>query len=161
MEPVLCLTQVFKRFGPIEIIRGADLKVLPGERHALIGPNGAGKSTLFNLISGRFAPTSGEIRLGGRRIDRMPPEQINRLGLGRSFQITSIFPRLSSLENMRIAVMSRHGVKFSVRRPLSAYSAISDRASAILDDVRLSDKRHVPAGELAYSEQRALEIALT
>ena len=101
--PSLALTEVTKNFGPTQIIRGVSMNVAAGERHALIGPNGAGKTTLFNLISGRFPITSGEIRLDETRLDRLPPHRINRLGLSRSFQITSIFHRLSVFENIRCA----------------------------------------------------------
>jgi branched-chain amino acid transport system ATP-binding protein len=152
---------VRKSFGPIEIIRGVDLIVNRGERHALIGPNGAGKSTLFNMISGLFGPSAGEIRFMRRRIDGLRPERINRLGLGRSFQITSIFPRLSAFENLQIAVMPRFGVRFSVLYRLDRYADVNARAKELLEAVRLSGRRDVPASELAYSEQRALEIALT
>ena len=94
------LKDLRKSFGKTEIIRGANLQVRAGERVAVIGPNGAGKSTLFNLISGRFAPTRGEVRLKGQRIDGKKPYEINRLGLSRSFQITNIFPKLSVFENV-------------------------------------------------------------
>jgi len=159
--PVLELRNVAKAFGPAQIIRGAQLVVREGERHGLIGPNGAGKSTLFNVISGRFPPSAGEIRLRGRRIDGMPAEKINRLGVGRSFQITSVFPRLSAFENLRIAAMPRFGVRFGVTRTLDSYASISQRAEELLEAVRITARRDVPAGELPYSEQRALEIALT
>ena len=99
------LRRLRKTFGKTEIIRGCDLTVAPGERVGIIGPNGAGKSTLFNLISGRFGPTSGEILLNGRRIDGLKPFEINRLGLSRSFQITNIFGRLSVFENLRCGVL--------------------------------------------------------
>ncbi len=160
-DPILELSGIHKAFGPVQVIQGADLLVREGERHALIGPNGAGKSTLFNIISGRFPPTAGEIRLRGKRIDRLAPETINRRGLARSFQITSILPRLSAFENLRIAVMPRFGVRFSVARPLDSYGSINKRAQELLEAVRLSARRDAPAGELPYSEQRALEIALT
>ncbi len=159
--PVLELRGVEKSFGPLRVIRGADLVVREGERHALIGPNGAGKSTLFNLISGRFPPSAGQIRLRGRRIDGLSPDRINRLGLGRSFQITSVFSRLSAFENLRIAAFPMFGVRYSVARPADAYAAANGRAEELLAAVRLVARRDVPAGELPYSEQRALEIALT
>ena len=92
---ILTLTDVRKSFGDAQIIRGVNLKVQAGERHAVIGPNGAGKSTLFHLMSGSFAPTSGDISLRSRPIGGLPPERINRLGLARSFQSTNVFPRLS------------------------------------------------------------------
>ena len=102
---ILTLTDVRKSFGDAQIIRGVNLKVEAGERHAVIGPNGAGKSTLFHLMSGSFAPTSGDISLHSRPIGGLPPERINRLGLARSFQITNVFPRLSVRENLRLAVL--------------------------------------------------------
>jgi len=159
-EPLLELRNVHKSFGQVEIIRGANLSVHAGERHGLIGPNGAGKSTLFNMICGLFNPSRGEIRFTGRRIDGLTPERINRLGLGRSFQITSLFPRLSALENLRIAVMPRFGVRLSVLCRLSRHEGVNARAEELLHAVRLGARRDVPAGELSYSEQRALEIAL-
>jgi len=160
-RPLLELRDVHKTFGQVKIIRGASAAVHAGERHALIGPNGAGKSTLFNMISGLFAPSRGEITFKGKRIDGMMPERINRLGLGRSFQITSLFPRLSAFENLRIAVMPRFGVRFSVLRPLDRHEGVNARAEELLDAMRLRGRRDVPAGELAYSEQRALEIGVT
>ena len=109
----LSLKAVRKQFGNTEIIRGLDLDVVSGERVGIIGPNGAGKSTMFNLISGRFAPTSGEIHLNGQRIDGCKPFEINRLGLSRSFQITNIFPKLSVFENLRCAVLWSLGHRYS------------------------------------------------
>jgi len=155
------LRGVTKSFGPLQVLRGAGLVVRDGERHALIGPNGAGKSTLFNLISGAFAPSAGEIRLHGRRIDGLPPDRINRLGLGRSFQITSIFSRLTAFENLRIAALPRFAVRYSVARPASRHVAANRRAEELLAAIGLGPRRHVSAGALAYSEQRALEIGLT
>jgi len=160
-EPVLAVREVHKSFGQVEVIRGANLVVNAGERHALIGPNGAGKSTLFNIISGLFAPSHGQIVFQGKRIDALTPERINRLGLARSFQITSLFPRLSAFENLRIAAMPNLGVRFSVLRRLDQHEKVNARAQALLDAVRLGGRRDTPAGELAYSEQRTLEIALT
>jgi branched-chain amino acid transport system ATP-binding protein len=160
-EPILELQGVEKSFGALRIVRGAEVTVRDGERHALIGPNGAGKSTLFNLISGQIAPSAGEIRLRGRRIDGLPPEKVNRLGLGRSFQLTSVFSRMTAFENLRVATLRRSGVRFSVARPASCYAAANARAEDLLDAVNLTKRRDVRAGELPYSEQRALEIALT
>ena len=99
------LKDLRKSFGKTEIIRGTSLQVRPGERVAIIGPNGAGKSTLFNLISGRLKPSSGEIKLNGRRIEGMAPYEINRMGLARSFQVSNLFTRLSVFENLRCAVL--------------------------------------------------------
>jgi branched-chain amino acid transport system ATP-binding protein len=159
--PAIELRQVRKRFGRTEIIRGASLAVARGERVALIGPNGAGKSTLFNLISGRFDVTSGEILLHGRRIDGLAPYQINRLGLARSFQVSSPFGRLSVFENIRCAVLWSLGYRYAFWRFLSDLKDANDRADEVVRRIRLHGRRDVPAMHLTYAEQRALEIGIT
>lgn len=159
--PILRLNDVRKSFGDLEIIRGTNLDVRAAERHALIGPNGAGKSTIFNLISGLFPPSAGQILLRNQRIDGRKPEDINKMGLGRSFQITSIFERLSVFENLRIGLMPRFGVRGSFLRPLDSIRAVTEETEKLIETIRLTGKRDVPAGELPYSEQRALEIGLT
>ncbi len=155
------LKDVRKNFGKTEIIRGVNLAVAPGERIAVIGPNGAGKSTLFNLISGRFGPSSGEILLGGERIDHKKPYEINRMGLSRSFQITNIFPKLSVFENLRCAVLWSLGYKYSFFKFLSGLKDANDRADQLLEMIHLDKKRDVLAMNLTYAEQRALEIGVT
>jgi len=155
------LKDLRKSFGKTEIIRGANLAVKAGERVAVIGPNGAGKSTLFNLISGRFGPTSGEVLLNGQRIDGKKPFEINRMGLSRSFQITNIFPKLSVFENLRCGVLWSLGYKYSFWRFLADLDDANDRADELLDQIRLHKKRDVLAGNLTYAEQRALEIGIT
>jgi len=160
-EPALELENVSKHFGSLKVMDGVNLAITSGERHALIGPNGAGKSTLFNMISGMFPPTAGEIRLRGRRISGLPPHEINRLGLSRSFQITNIFHRLSVFENLRIGVMARHGVRYGLIVPVGRMRAVNNEAESILERVRLTQRRDHPAGDLTYSEQRALEIGMT
>ena len=155
------LRAVRKRYGKTEIIRGADLAVRPGERVALIGPNGAGKSTLFNLISGRSAPTSGEILLDGRRIDGLRPYEINRRGLARSFQVSNLFARLSVLENLRCAVLWSAGCRYAFWKSLAGARAANDRAAEVLAMLRLERRRDVLAMNLSYAEQRALEVGIT
>ena len=155
------LKNVQKNFGKTEIIRGIDLAVQAGERVAIIGPNGAGKSTLFNLISGRFAPTSGEIWLGAHRIDGKQPFEINRLGLSRSFQITNIFPKLSVFENLRCAVLWSLGYKYTFFKFLADLDDANDLAEQYMERIRLGKKRDVLAMNLTYAEQRALEIGIT
>ncbi len=159
--PALELKGVRKQFGKTEIIRGVDLQVQQGERVAVIGPNGAGKSTLFNLISGRFAPSQGEIWLQGQRIDGKPPYQINRLGLSRSFQITNIFPKLSVFENLRCAVLWSLGYRYTFWKFLADLDDANDRTEALLESIRLDKRRDVLALNLTYAEQRALEIGIT
>jgi branched-chain amino acid transport system ATP-binding protein len=159
--PGLHLHDVRKNFGPTEIIRGVTLDIAAGERHALIGPNGAGKTTLFNLISGRFEVTSGTIRLDDTRLDTLPPHRINRLGLSRSFQITSIFHRLSVFENLRCSLLWSHGYRYSFWHSLGRQSALNEEVERLLEEINLAGRRDVQAGLLSYAEQRALEIGMT
>ena len=119
MTAAVELRNVHKRFGKTEIIRGTSLSVAPGERVAIIGPNGAGKSTLFNLISGRFGASSGDILLNGRKIDGLKPYEINRLGLARSFQVSNLFNNLSVFENLRCAVLWSLGYRYAFWKFLS------------------------------------------
>ena len=160
-SPILSLRGLRKSFGDIEIIRGVSLDVAPGERHALIGPNGAGKSTLFHLISGRLPLTSGEVVLDGQPIQGMPAHRINHRGLARSFQITNIFPGLSVFENLRLALMQRRGLQYTLWKFAHRLGDVRDEAMHLLDKVRLGARSQALASELAYSEQRSLEIAMT
>jgi len=155
------LKDVRKSFGNAEIIRGANLQVPEGERFAIIGPNGAGKSTLFNLISGRFGLSSGDILLNGESIRHLKPYEINRRGLSRSFQITNIFHRLSVFENLRCAVLWSLGYRYSFWHSLSQLKDAKERAEAVLEEIGLKRRRDVTAGLLTYAEQRALEIGIT
>ncbi len=155
------LRNVHKRFGQTDIIRGTDLAIAPGERIALIGPNGAGKSTLFNLISGRFAPSSGQILLNGQRIDGKKPFEINRLGLSRSFQITHLFAGLSVLDNLRCAIVWSLGYRYSFWRFLRHLHDVNARAREVMERIHLDTRRDVLAANLTYAEQRALEIGVT
>ncbi len=161
MSYALELKDLRKSFGKTEIIRGANLAVNAGERVAIIGPNGAGKSTLFNLISGRFGPTSGEILLNGQSIAHKKPYEINRMGLSRSFQITNIFPKLSVFENLRCAVLWSLGYKYSFLKFLSNLRDANEQAEKFLAMIKLDKKRDVLAMNLTYAEQRALEIGVT
>ena len=158
--PALELREVRKSFGATAIIRGVDLTVGRGERHALIGPNGAGKSTLFHLITGRFPASSGEIRLHGEDVTGLSPFAIYRRGLSRSFQITNIFPRLSVYENLRCAVLWSLGHGYAFWRLIDRMPDVNERAESVLERIGLARRRDVPAGLLAYAEQRALEIGL-
>ena len=159
--PAIELAGLRKSFGPMEIIRGVDLVVREGERHAVIGPNGAGKSTLFHLVSGHYAPSAGSIRLRGENIAGMPPQLINRRGLSRSFQVTNIFPRLSVWENVRCATLWALGYRYSFWRNVDRLDDVNRRTEEILAEIDLLDRWRMPAGVLTYGEQRALEIGLT
>ena len=155
------LKDLRKSFGKTEIIRGINLGIPAGERVGIIGPNGAGKSTLFNLISGRFEPSSGDVLLHGQRLNGKKPFEINRMGLSRSFQITNIFPKLSVFENLRCGVLWSLGYKYTFLKLLADLTDANDRANELMQMVKLDKKRDVLAMNLTYAEQRALEIGIT
>jgi len=155
------LKDLRKSFGKTEIIRGVNLAVRHGERVAVIGPNGAGKSTLFNLISGRFGASSGDVLLNGTSIMGKKPYEINRLGLSRSLQITNIFPKLSVFENLRCSVLWSLGYKYTFFKFLSGLHDANARATELMQMINLDKKRDVLAMNLTYAEQRALEIGIT
>ncbi len=160
MTPALELRDVYKRFGRTEIIRGVNLEIEAGLRHAIIGPNGAGKSTLFNLITAKYPVTSGRIRLKGEDVTRLRPYQINRRGLSRSFQVTNIFPRLSVFENLRCGVLWSLGYRYSCWHFVNGLRDVQERTEAVLEQIHLTARRGVPAGVLSYAEQRALEVGI-
>ena len=157
----LSLRDVRKSFGKTEIIRGISLEVPRGQRHAIIGPNGAGKTTLFNLISGRFAVSAGDILLNGESLSGVPPHLINRRGLSRSFQITSIFPRMTVFENIRCGLLWAHGYKYSTWKLLGRQTELNEASEKLLERLNLHSRRNLMAGLLSYAEQRALEIGIT
>ena len=159
--PSLKLTNVTKTFGKTEIIRGVQLEIAKGERHAVIGPNGAGKSTLFNLISGRFGLSSGSIALNGVEISGKKPFEINRMGLARSFQINNLFVNLNVFENLRCAVLWTQGYKYSFWHRLEGLKDAREKAEEVMERIGLARRRDTKAGLLTYAEQRALEIGLT
>ncbi len=161
MTPALEINNLHKSFGKAEIIRGIDLSIGQSERHAIIGPNGAGKSTLFNLITGRFAASSGKVSLHGQDLAGLAPFEINRLGLSRSFQITNIFPKMTVFENVRCALLWAKGYKYSFWHMVSRSRDLTEGADAILEQINLTARRDLPAGVLSYAEQRALEIGIT
>lgn len=161
MNAALDISDLRKSFGKTEIIRGVNLQIQPGERHAVIGPNGAGKSTLFNLITGRFAASGGAIRLHGQNLAGKAPYEINRMGLSRSFQITNIFPRMSVFENVRCSLLWAMGYRYSFWNMVSRAPDLTEAAEAVLEQINLTARRDLPAGLLSYAEQRALEIGIT
>ena len=161
VDAAIRLSDVHKSFGPTKIIHGVSLDIARGERHAIIGPNGAGKTTLFNLISGRFPLTTGTIELNGRPVHDLPPHEINRLGLSRSFQITSLFHRMSVFENIRCGLLWSRRYRYSFWHLLPRQRALNEEADRALEELNLSAKRDTPAGLLTYAEQRALEIGIT
>jgi branched-chain amino acid transport system ATP-binding protein len=159
--PALKLDGLRKSFGKTEIIRGVDLTIGAGERHAVIGPNGAGKSTLFNLITGRFPPTGGSVHLHGQNLAGKAPYEINRMGLSRSFQITNIFSNMTVFENVRCSLLWARGYRYSFWNMVSRSQDLTEATDAILEQINLTSRRDLPAGVLSYAEQRALEIGIT
>lgn len=155
------LKQLCKSFGKTEIIRGVDLAIDAGRIHAIIGPNGAGKSTLFNLITGLHPASSGRVLLHGADITERQPYEIARLGLSRSFQVTNVFQRMSVLENIRCAMLWERGYGYSFRHLVGRRRDLAERTAEIMAETGLASRRDVPAGLLSYSDQRALEIAIT
>jgi branched-chain amino acid transport system ATP-binding protein len=161
MSAAIELRGVKKSFGNVAIIRDINLSVAQGERHALIGPNGAGKSTTFNLISGYVPSTSGSVLLRGEVISGLPPYEINRRGLSRSFQVTNVFANMSVWENLRCAVLWATGHRYAFWKNIDSLPEVRERTAQILADINLTERRDVAAGLLTYAEQRALEIGIT
>jgi len=155
------LRDVHKSFRATLIIRGVSLEVTRGERHAIIGPNGAGKSTLFNLISGRFAPSSGSIRVNGEEVAGHAPFELYRRGVARSFQVTNIYPRLSVYENIRCSLLWSMGYRYNFWRDVAKLRDANERTERTLEQIGMTARRNTPAGVLTYAEQRALEIGIT
>ena len=150
-----------KEFAGFFAVRDVALKVRRGHIHALIGPNGAGKTTCFNLLTKFLRPTAGTILYKGQDITTMAPADVARLGLVRSFQISAVFPHLTALENVRVALQRQHGHSFDFWRSKSVLNRFNARALELLNDVGLSEFAHTPAVEMAYGRKRALEIATT
>src|SRR5258708_1314945 len=148
-----------KSFGALLASDDVDLEVLEGETHAIIGPNGAGKTTLISQLAGNLLPDRGRVRFAGEDITALSAPSRARRGFARSFQITSIYPDITALENVMLAVQAHSGHSFRFWRPARAAATLRSTASAILEDVGLSDRSEVLAANLAHGEQRALEIA--
>lgn len=161
MSVAIELLELRKSFGPTEIIRGVDLQIEKGERHAIIGPNGAGKSTLFHLISGRYNLSGGAVHLHGEDISNLPPYEIYRKGLSRSFQVTNIFPNMSVFENVRCGLMWAKNYKYSFWHLVDREHDLNHNTAQVIEEIGLTSRQHIPAGVLTYAEQRALEIGIS
>ena len=159
-EPLLQVRGLRKRFGGLVATDGVDLDVAAGETVAVIGPNGAGKTTLIAQLAGDLAPDAGRIRFAGADVTALPAPARSRLGLARSFQITSIFREFSALDNVALAVQAHAGHSFRFWRPARAEPALREPARTVLEQVGLGARGDVPAGALAHGEQRQLEIAM-
>jgi branched-chain amino acid transport system ATP-binding protein len=158
--PALQTDNLSVHFGGHTAVDGVTCAFRPGELTVIVGPNGAGKTTYFNLISGQIAASSGRVLKAGRDISRLSPSARARAGLGRAFQLTNLFPRLTVLENIRLAVQARAGLGRRFLRPLSAFPELGERAERYLEETRLGDVAHLPAAALPHGDQRKLEVAL-
>ncbi len=160
-DAVLETEDLTKDFAGFVAVRSVNLRIARGSIHAMIGPNGAGKTTCFNLLSKFLSPTRGRILFDGRDITALKPADVAQLGLVRSFQISAVFPHLTVLENVRIALQRRRGGSFDFWRSKRVLHALDDRAMALLTDVGLAAYANALAVELPYGRKRALEIATT
>jgi branched-chain amino acid transport system ATP-binding protein len=159
-EPVLRTEDLRKNFGGLVVTDGVSLEIGAGELHAVIGPNGAGKTTLINQISGLLEPSSGRIVFNGQDVTALPPDRRAGLGLARSFQITSVLPRFSALENVALAVQARSGSSYQFIGRADGEAALNGDAMTALSEVGLSERADVLAAHLSHGEKRALELAI-
>ena len=159
-EPVLEITGLVKTFGALRATDGVTLDLRPGEIHALIGPNGAGKSTLIHQICGTLRQDGGTIRFAGQDISRTGVAERARLGLGRTFQVSSLAPEFSALRNVMLAVQAKAGSSFRFFKPVMRDRSLLDTAMAMLERVGVAGRADIPAAELSHGERRQLEIAI-
>ncbi|KJF65619.1 ABC transporter ATP-binding protein [Rhizobium nepotum] len=160
VEPVLEISNLVKNFGALRATDGVTIDLRPGEIHALIGPNGAGKSTLIHQICGTLRQDSGSIRFTGHDISNLGVAERARIGLGRTFQVSSLAPEFSALRNVMLAVQARQGSSFRFFKPVMADKALMDAAMAMLERVGLTARARIPSAELSHGERRQLEIAM-
>src|SRR5918996_732078 len=158
--PCLALRGLSKHFGGLQAVKDITMEIHPGDRMGVLGPNGAGKTTLFHLITGVLAPTSGQILLFGQDVTRWPPHRRTARGMARTFQITTLFPKLTVLDNVLLAVQGRRRTKFVMWRPLLSYRDVYEKARALLEDVGFWERRQMEIRHLSHGEQRQLEIVL-
>lgn len=158
--PVLELKALCKSFGGLQATRSVSLRIMPGDRQAIIGPNGAGKTTLFNLITGIYPVTSGQVLLYGKDVTNWPSHKRTAMGMARTFQVTSLFPKLTVLDNVLLAIKGLRASKFVMWRFLSSYKEVYDKAYHLLEQVDFLDRKDTEVRNLSHGEQRQLEIVL-
>ncbi len=151
---------LYHDFSGLKVLFDVNLQVKEGERHAVIGPNGAGKTTLFNIITGTYKPSKGKVFFKGKEITGLEPCELCRIGMGRSFQITSTFNRLTTFQNIRLAILSKRGVRFNLFRKVDKIEEITRETEEVLKRINLIGERNFPASALSYGKHRALEISL-
>lgn len=157
---ILETKELYHDFSGLKVLFGVNLQIKEGERHAVIGPNGAGKTTLFNTITGTYHPSKGQVFFKGKDITGYKPHQLARIGIGRSFQITSTFTNLTAFQNIRLAILSKDGVRFNLFRKVDKMKKLTEETEAMLERVNLLGERNVPASMLSYGKSRALEISM-
>jgi branched-chain amino acid transport system ATP-binding protein len=151
---------LYHDFSGLKVLFDVNLQIKKGERHAIIGPNGAGKTTLFNVITGTYKPSKGKVFFKGKEITGLEPCELCRIGMGRSFQITSTFNRLTAFQNIRLAILSKRGVRFNLFRNVDKIEEITRETDEVLKRINLIGERNFPASALSYGKHRALEISL-
>jgi len=159
-EPVLELKSLCKSFGGLHAVRDVSFRIMRGDRKAIIGPNGAGKTTLFNVITGIHPASSGEVVLFGQNVTAWPSHRRTALGMARTFQVTSLFPKLTVLDNVLLAIKGLRPSKFVMWRFLSSYREVYDKAYRLLEEAQFLDRKDVEVRNLSHGEQRQLEIVL-
>jgi branched-chain amino acid transport system ATP-binding protein len=151
---------LYHDFSGLEVLFNIDFEVKEGERHAIIGPNGAGKTTLFNAITGTYRPSKGQVFFKGKEITGFKPHKLTRIGMGRSFQITSTFSRLTTFQNIRMGVLSKRAIRFNMYRFLDKMQAITEETDEVLKRINLDGERDIPADGLSYGKHRSLEVSM-
>jgi len=157
---ILETKKIYHDFSGLEVLFNINLEVEEGERHAIIGPNGAGKTTLFNVITGTYMPSSGQVFFKGNEITGFKPHQLARIGMGRSFQITSTFSKLTAFQNIRMGILSKRGIRFNLFRRADKMQAITEETDELLNRINLTEERDVPADLLSYGKHRSLEVSM-
>jgi branched-chain amino acid transport system ATP-binding protein len=157
---ILETKELYHNFSGLKVLFDVNLGVRQGERHAVIGPNGAGKTTLFNAITGTYKPSKGSVFFKGKNVTGYQPEDLVRLGMGRSFQITSTFKNMTAFQNIRMGILSKHDIRFNLFRFVDGMKDITGETDELLKKINLYDIRNEPASNLSYGQQRSLEISM-
>lgn len=157
---ILETKSLFHDFKGLQVLVNVNLQVREGERHAIIGPNGAGKTTLFNVICGTYEPRSGGVFFKGKEVTGFRPHELVRLGMGRSFQVTSTFSRLTAFQNIRMGVLSRKGIRFNLFRRVDRMKEVTKETEEQLNRIHLQNERNLPATSLSYGKHRSLEVSM-
>jgi branched-chain amino acid transport system ATP-binding protein len=151
---------LYHDFKGLAVLFDVNLEVKEGERHAIIGPNGAGKTTLFNVITGRYKPSKGRVCFKGKEVTGHGPHELVRMGMGRSFQITSTFSRLTAFQNIRLGILSKKGIRFDLFRKVDKLADVTRETEEVLRRINLHQERDIPAAMLSYGKHRSLEISM-